>query len=67
MLTQRTLQFVHADVLSRHVRLDGLSIVNQKAGLALNHAPKAAAGAGESADHIIQQQQRGSRHHPTNE
>ena len=38
VLAQRALQFVHADVLARHVRFDGLSIMNEQAGLALNHS-----------------------------
>jgi len=63
VLAQRPLQFVHADVLSRHMRLDGLSIVNQKTGLALNYAAKAAVDAGKSAYKIVQQQQCGSGDH----
>src|SRR5258708_31072119 len=54
VLAHGTVQFVHADVLSRHVRLHDLSIVNEKAGLALNHAPKGAIGAGKPAYQVIQ-------------
>ncbi len=67
MFTQGTLQFVHADMLSRHVRLNRLSIVNKKARFTLNYAPEAATGAGESTYHLVQQQQRGSRRNATNE
>jgi hypothetical protein len=47
MLAQGAPQFVHADALFSHVRFNGLSIVNQKARLALDHPPKPATGAGE--------------------
>ena len=43
VLAQRALQFVHADVFFGHLRFVGLSVVNQKAGFALNRMPKSLA------------------------
>jgi hypothetical protein len=67
VLAQRALQFVHADMFFLHVRLNDLSIVNQKAGLTLHYAPEPATGAGKSTDKVVQQQQSGGRHHAPDE
>jgi len=55
------MEFVHADVLLGHVRFDSLSVVNQKAGLALHYPSEPAAGAREGSDRVVQQQKRGRR------
>jgi hypothetical protein len=60
VLAQGALQFVRADMLSRHVRFDSLSIMNQKTRLALNDVAKGAIGAGKSPNKVIQHQQSGS-------
>jgi len=62
MLAQRAIQFVHADVLSRHVRFDGLAIMNEQRGLPLNQAPEAPVSTREIGDKVIQDQQRARRH-----
>lgn len=55
VLAQGPFQFIHADVLLRHVRKDHFAIMNQQAGLALHELPKAAIGARELSDEVIHQ------------
>ena len=41
VFAQGAVQFVHADVLFRHVRFDDLSVMDQQAGLSLDEFAKA--------------------------
>jgi hypothetical protein len=50
MLPQRAMQFIHADVLFRHVRFDDGAIVHEQAGLALNKLSEAAIAARNFGD-----------------
>jgi len=54
VLTQRSLQFIHADVFLGHVGFDDRAVVNQEGGLPLDKFPKAAVDAGQVGNELIQ-------------
>lgn len=67
MLTERALQFVHADVLFGHVRFDYFAVVHQEAGLALNIFSEAAIHARNLSYQVVQDEQRGGGDHASGE
>ena len=60
VLTERALQFVHADVLFGHVRFDDLAVVHQQTGLSLNVFSEAAIHARNFGHQVVQDEERGS-------
>ncbi len=67
MFAQGALQFVHADVFPGHVWFDGFSVVNQQTRFTLHDAPKSAIDAGESSDHVVQEQESRGRDYAANQ
>ena len=61
VLAQSALQFIHADVFLRHVGLDGLPVVNQQGGLALDQAAETAVGPGKLGNEVVEDEQGASR------
>ena len=63
VFSQGALEFIHADMFFRHVRLDDAPVVNQQAGLPLDELAKAAVRSRDISDHIVHQEQCASRDH----
>jgi len=57
VLAERALEFVHADVLLGHVRLDDLAVMHEETGLSLDVFSKTTVATGKLGDQIIKDQQ----------
>ena len=62
MFPNSAVQFVHAHVLARHVRLNELSIMDQERGLAFDQSPPPPVATRNLGDQIVQKSGGGRRH-----